>query len=864
MASSTVAPTRSNPPRSNSKRKQSLDVDTIQVKGKSSRAPPIIISDNTDDDSPRRVMTRISTTGAPGTGGSNRLWDRKGKASAQSDQGDFGSQDEVEEYDFSMEVEEDLEEGDASVDSIEAEENIVEISSDDEESKEGFADRPWLDFDDKMREQWEVMYATVTTHPIGNSWEITEEYQKEKDAEMLRYMEDFPLQRWIVPQDQANQAYFRLLERSRWRSLGIRIYGRERIPEWIPDSADAARLQQALNIPREKYLREPALQPQPTYAQTGPSAQPSPALHQQQPQHHPQQLPPQLRTQHCPSSATTHQHHSPASNTNAHGPQLVGAPPQGHTQVLPHHNSALPHHGPRPTQAQMLARGPPAPPPQQRYPLPPPQISVPSQPHAQPMAVHPGQPGHPQYAHPGMGRPVGPPQQMAYVIPQPYGGNMTSPTNFPHVEHPKPMRPRAKKESPIATTPPPPPPTPPYELRQKPKERVGKNAPRKGARRQAEAEEFPWTRQIDFAAEKAQATWDDSVYDPVALREMVATRLRNVAIIDELDAKVQEQQRIARANKKKRGQDPSSDVEAPPAPGEKKKMQRGQRKGESGGDPYHSGAFAFASGEDTAKAHELGFQVPDEAIEAAELGKLDVEGQASLKICWNPGKKGTTENLEQVKFSVKDTVVTRKQLKERLVLTKRAAECIVDFCPDLLWRGMLLRITSEAGYGNKDVRDRFCYNGCYCDKATITKRISAALGQKQVQPKSKGYGPGEWEWYDENVKDFSKYIDYFGKRHSHRNMLKIQMQGEKRKMAAKQVLYAGTPKKGDSLSSSAEDEAAPSRKRQRLDKSGNAGEESEDDNAEDEINGVDDGHESDASDDVVSLQDSDILDELDD
>lgn len=441
---------------------------------------------------------------------------------------------------------------------------------------------------------------------------------------------------------------------------------------------------------------------------------------------------------------------------------------------------------------------------------------------------------------------------------------MMPPTNFPHVEHPKPMRPRAKKESPIATTPPPPPPTPPYELRQKPKERVGKNAPRKGARRQAEAEEFPWTRQIDFAAEKARATWDDSVYDPVALREMDATRARNVAIIDELDAKVQVQQRIARANKKKRGAEPSSDVEPVPPPGEKKKMQRGQRKGESGGDPYHSGAFAFASDDDAAKARDMGFHIPDEAIEAAEAGKLDVEGQASLKICWNPGKKGTTENLEQVKFSIKDTVATRKQLKERLVLTKRAAECIVDFCPDLLWRGMLLRITSEAGYGNKDVRDRFCYNGCYCDKATITKRISAALGQKQVQPKSKGYGPGEWEWYDENVKDFSKYIDYFGKRHSHRNMLKIQMQGEKRKMAVKQTLDESTPKKDESPSSSVEDGADSSRKRRKLDKYDDAGEESEDDNMEDEVDGHDDGHESDASDDAVSLQDSDILDEIDD
>lgn len=298
--------------------------------------------------------------------------------------------------------------------------------------------------------------------------------------------------------------------------------------------------------------------------------------------------------------------------------------------------------------------------------------------------------------------------------------------------------------------------------------------------------------------------------------------------------------------------------------GKKEKKKREGRKGESGGDPYHSGAFAFASSEAEEFAAGLGYKTPEEALEAGEAGKLEPDVQFKIKICWNPGKKGTTENLEQVTFSVRDTLATRKQLETTPILTKRAAECIIDFCPDMLWRGMLLRITSEAGYGNKDVRDRFCYNGCYCDKATITKRISAALGQKQIQPKSRGYLDGELEWYDENVKDFSKYIDYFGKRSTHRNMLKIQMQNERRKQKQREKMEAA---KANGTTESS-DEQAPSKSGKDQD-----GDEIMEDDGDGDGDGDDgdgdgdeDGHESDGSDDsnAVSIQDSDILDKMED
>ncbi|CAK4033537.1 Hypothetical predicted protein [Lecanosticta acicola] len=777
----------------------------------------ITISDNSDDAPPPKAGGKggpvVSTT--PGRFTRSSLG--KGKALAH-DTLDDDDEDQVLEYEFTSEDE--VIDGEDELDDVNS---VITLSSDDSDDLEfDIPSRPWKLFSLGERKEWELMYANVATRPIGGSWETTENYQREKDEEMQSYLEDHPLDTWVIPRDLALNTYHHALERARWRTLGIPIY--QPASETMSGGLSGPQIQSALNVPRNKYPREPqSAVPRPP--PPGPPSGPPPQ------QQHAQQMPPR---------------------------QQPPLPPPG-----------PPSHGPAPGYAPgyppYAARQGPPPPPASGNLLPP-QHYV-----AQPM-----------HMQPGMGRPVGAPQTIPYGMPPnfpPHG----LPSSFPPSESTR--RPtgggvRQKRETPINSTPPPPPPTPPYPARQRPgpasasasaekKEsthasiKIAKPARQRVQRRQAEAEEFPWTRTlIDFPQEKAKAKWDDTIYDAEELAEMDAVRARNVPIIDDLDAKVQEQQRIARQAKKKKDKDGEKGDETEDDSKEKKKMQRGQRKGESGGDPYHSGAFAFASEEDEQKAVSMGFKAPDEAIEAGKAGKHELDELAKIKICWNPGKKGMTENLEQVKFSVKDTVVTRKQLGQVKILTHRAAECVIDFCPDLLWRGMLLRICSEGGHGNKDVRDRFCYNGCYCDKATITKRISAALGQKQQQPKSKGYGDGEWEWYEENVKDFAKYIDYFGKRSSHRNMLKIQMQGEKRKQKMKERAEQETK---DSGSGGEGPSSRKPSKRAKLDD----GKDTDDAAAESDAMDVDvdgDGQESDGSDDsnAVSIQDSDILDKMED
>lgn len=159
----------------------------------------------------------------------------------------------------------------------------------------------------------------------------------------------------------------------------------------------------------------------------------------------------------------------------------------------------------------------------------------------------------------------------------------------------------------------------------------------------------------------------------------------------------------------------------------------------------------------------MGMHSPELLIEAGETEKLPLDKLSLIKICWSPGKKGNSQDLEQAVFSVRDTVMTRKMLATTPILTRRAAECIIDFCPDLLWRDILLRILSEASYSNKEIRDRFCLNGSWSDRATIAKRLGAALGKDTNPPRGNGK-EAALDWCETNRDDFDNYQAFFGKR----------------------------------------------------------------------------------------------------
>ncbi|KAK5136326.1 hypothetical protein LTR08_003699 [Meristemomyces frigidus] len=699
--------------------------------------------------------------------------------------------------------------------------SVISISSADEgraEKTSRLMSRPWRTegFNVEMRKAWEIMYCTVERDPIGNSWENTEDYQHEKDKEMLRYMEDFPLPRWSIPQTEAGQAYFRLLERSRWRTLGIKIYGPRRIPEIIPNATP--------------FNRGGAVPPQ----QMGFNG-PPPQSQQQHPQQH---------SQHYPQGQQ--RHHSMGD-----GRLPPGVPPQQHQ--MPYHP---PHHPPPGIAPRNMSQ----------YHPPPPQHMLMSQPHAIPLNVPPGQEhlamqmaqqgqhmmqgphpmygqGQPPMSHAPHGLPYAvPPHMMGQQghMPRPMGGYGLPPgmQQVPAQTFSSNKVARRRKSSPLPPTISAGPPTPPYQVRQRPAARKEFNKTGgRNMRKQAEALEYPWQRRLDFQKAKTEATWDESNYDKGVMDTMDAVRERNMPVVKRLDEALAEKQRQQRARKKQRGMSPaldeSSDIEQAVAQQPEDVDGKAAKQENIGGDPNYSGNLSFASEIDRVKALALGHKTPDEIIDAAEANQFSWDLCKGIFICWNPGKKGLTQDLSQAQFRIYDTLITRKQLKETPILTRRAAECIVDFCPHMIWRETLLRIVSEAGYGNKDVRNRFCSNGCNYDKATITKRIASALGQKQTNAGSKSkkdaelaaagseepgglsesvdspggvqspmgsgngsakstpmkggakekvklerYQKGEEEWHEANKIDFNNYILYFGKRPGARIAYKL---GDKRK-----------------------------------------------------------------------------------
>lgn len=309
-----------------------------------------------------------------------------------------GDEDEVEEYTFSPG--DYAHEDEPENDDLDDVKSVISLSSEASTHENTQPEpRPWLKFGDEQRLQWELMYANVTTHAIHGDWQKTEEYQCHKDIEMIEYLKDFPLHEWVLPKEAAEQAYYRLLERTRWRTLGIRIYGRERIPEWIPGSTNNTRgQQQALNIPRDKQkapVREPSrtsstpqVPSQPLPVPQSPLGQGPHSSAHHSPASVAQQQPLPAHQQDAPPHSQAHQlqHASLPSQPYAHG-QAVGPPL---------------HHGP-PAQRHFAAQA-----------VPMHAVAVGMHPAMHP-GMHPGMaPGLPPGMPPQMGRPMHHSQHVPY------------------------------------------------------------------------------------------------------------------------------------------------------------------------------------------------------------------------------------------------------------------------------------------------------------------------------------------------------------------------------------------------------------------------------------------------------------------
>ncbi|KAI7677838.1 hypothetical protein KC322_g15087, partial [Hortaea werneckii] len=590
----------------------SADSDTIAVqqKSKAVNAPaknqvanePAVNRD--DSDSPlsdleelgrRADAGRVPSPSNSPNSRANRPWGRKGKAPAfpvteESRNTAEVDDDQVEELEIDPNEDQGFEDTDYS--EKEDDRDVISINSDNDGQKEGprpsgLLDRPWkaMGFDRSMRRRWEMMYCTAESRPLNGSWDLTEDYQREKDIEMQRYIKDFRAKDWVLGKEAAEEAISRMHQRCRLRELGVPIYGQPSIHEMVPNSTPFVRTMPGPSGDPRQHMHMPS--------------------HPQYPQRHPSMTGPDASR---PPSGP--QRHGPFGPPTPHGiPNHMHPPlPQ---QVLRSQPNARPINvppGPHPEQQMAHVQPSGMPPPG----LQPGQTSMPPishMPHGLPYAVPPHMMSHanlPIHApHPLHGTPHGMPQPPPGVpqasVPQPSGSAAPKKQSRP------------KKETPQPEPPPPPPPTPPYPLRERPMPRKEFNKTgKKNMRKQAEALEFPWHRKMDFYKARADAKWDDSQYDKEVLDDMAAVRERNLPIITRLDEELAEKQRNQR-NKRKKGQagnDPDGSDDGRKPEGEEQKTAR--KNANIGGDPYYSGNYSFATEGDRQKALALQRKTPDE------------------------------------------------------------------------------------------------------------------------------------------------------------------------------------------------------------------------------------------------------------
>lgn len=159
---------------------------------------------------------------------------------------------------------------------------------------------------------------------------------------MLKYIEDFPLTTWVIPKEQVEFAYFKLLERTRWRHLGIGIYGNHGISGINMNATPFNRAggqmhpqqqqQMPLNINPNAYQQQ---QRQPSMGGGGsrPGSVPQQQMaHRPPPPQQQQQMgmmmPPVLKSQHGAM---------PMNVPPGHHPQMMQGPPppmHGHQQQM--------------------------------------------------------------------------------------------------------------------------------------------------------------------------------------------------------------------------------------------------------------------------------------------------------------------------------------------------------------------------------------------------------------------------------------------------------------------------------------------------------------------------------------------------
>ncbi|KAF2228229.1 hypothetical protein BDZ85DRAFT_255624 [Elsinoe ampelina] len=269
--------------------------------------------------------------------------------------------------------------------------------------------------------------------------------------------------------------------------------------------------------------------------------------------------------------------------------------------------------------------------------------------------------------------------------------------------------------------------------------------------------DLPW--EASYATEEAEE-WDDSIYDQARLEHLEKVHDRNKAVVGaymgggRTDAGTRKNAAIKAAKANEEIERPSVGP-IPLAVRPDNKRPKNKKSGLADQREHFSGRLAFADQENWEKFQILPYNTIEEAIEAAMTDPFD-KNLMSIEVTHDPGDS-ILSDLDLPRISIMDIARTRLQLFHIRVITKRAAECMIDFCPDLLLGFRLMQVVSETDFGNTGIQFRLGYNGSMLSDSTLTKRISSAVALEHNKTRAAEANKADKDFHKEHRKNYNKY-----------------------------------------------------------------------------------------------------------
>ncbi|KAF4550209.1 Hypothetical protein D9617_18g034000 [Elsinoe fawcettii] len=268
-------------------------------------------------------------------------------------------------------------------------------------------------------------------------------------------------------------------------------------------------------------------------------------------------------------------------------------------------------------------------------------------------------------------------------------------------------------------------------------------------------QDLPW--ETAFATTEAE-DWDDSIYEPARLQHLAQVHERNRPIVSAYmiggrNNATQRRQAAMKVQKdKKKDQLP---LVGPIPLATKPKSEQSKSRRTADQREHFTGRLVFSDDVTRQRFEKLPYGTIEAAVEAAMRNPFD-DDLKTIEVTYDPGDS-ILKDLDLPRISIVDIARTRLQMLHIPIITIRAAECIIDFCPDLLIGFRLMQVLSESSFSNNTIQLRLGYNGSMLSDSTLAKRITTAIATEHNKTRAAAAHKKDNDYHKEHRKNYIKY-----------------------------------------------------------------------------------------------------------